>query len=187
MAESVRINLPSELFAPAESSFFEGTIEIPALKAGPDLYSFTKPLSWKVDITNTGDALLVMGTVEGEAVTSCARCLEDVHLDFMGEIEGYFLLSEGTAPEDLDDDEFDVLPPDHILDLEPLIKAALLLEFPYIPLCKDDCKGLCPQCGANLNEGPCGCQKEEEEENFAKNPFAVLKDYRFDEEALNNS
>ena len=157
--DALRIQVPHELFAPAESSHFEGSIAIPVMKAGPDLYDFAGPLAWQADISNTGDALLVTGTVEGEAKTACARCLDEVSFPVTGEIEGYFLLDETkAAPEDMDEDEFDVLPADKVIDLEPLITAALLLEFPLIPLCDEECKGLCPQCGANLNRGPCGCE-----------------------------
>ncbi|MBC2890451.1 DUF177 domain-containing protein [Gordonibacter massiliensis] len=181
--EATRIHIPSELFAPAESSHFEGTFSVPVMKAGPDLYDFEGPLAWQVDVTNTGDALLVTGTVEGEAKTSCARCVDEFSFSVTGEIEGYFLIdSEKEAPEDMDDDEFDVLPEDNVIDLEPLIRAALLLEFPLVPLCDDDCKGLCPTCGANLNEGPCACEPAAEADDDAPpNPFAVLKDFPFDQ------
>lgn len=179
--EATRIQVPNELFAPAESSHFEGQVAIPVMKAGPDLYDFAGPLSWQADISNTGDALLVVGTVEGEAKTACARCLDEFSFEVTGDIEGYFLLdSEKAAPEDMDDDEFDVLPEDRVIDLEPLIKAALMLEFPLVPLCDDDCKGLCPTCGANLNDGPCGCAPAEGGDE-PPNPFAVLKDFPFDE------
>ncbi|WP_080797678.1 YceD family protein [Arabiibacter massiliensis] len=178
-----RILVPNELFAPAESSHFEGWTNIPVMKAGPDLYDFEGPLAWQVDISNTGDALLVTGTVEGEAKTACARCLDEFSFEVTGEIEGYFLLDgEKDAPEDMDDDEFDVLPEDRVIDLEPLITAALMLEFPLVPLCDDDCKGLCATCGANLNEGPCGCAPAEDAGDDAPpNPFSVLKDFPFDE------
>mgnify|MGYP000337985405 CR=1 FL=1 len=78
----------------------------------------------------------------------------------------------------MDEDEFDVLPADKVIDLEPLITAALLLEFPLIPLCDEECKGLCPQCGANLNEGPCGCEPAaDDDDDMPPNPFAALKDF----------
>ena len=107
----VRIQLPSELFAPAENAHFEGAIDLPAMKAGPDLYTFCEPLRWQVDVTNTGDAFLVTGTVEGVAATSCARCLADFSFPVTGEVEGYFLIDpDAAAPDDMDADEFDVLP-----------------------------------------------------------------------------
>jgi uncharacterized protein len=44
------------------------------------------------------------------------------------------------------------------VDLEPLFREELVLAVPYAPLCKEDCKGLCSQCGADLNSGACGCR-----------------------------
>ncbi len=183
LMEATRIPIPSELFAPAESSHFEGTYAVPVVKAGPDLYDFAEPLAWQVDVTNTGDALLVTGTVEGEAKTSCARCVDEFSFPVTGEVEGYFLIgADREAPEDMDDDEFDVLPDDNVIDLEPLLRAALLLEFPLVPLCDEECKGLCPTCGANLNDGPCGCAPAEDAGDDAPpNPFAVLKDFPFEQ------
>lgn len=174
MTDSTRIRIPERLFAPAEIERFEGTCELPVLKAGPDLYSFAEPLRWAVDVTNTGDAFLVTGTVEGQAVTACGRCLNDATFDLIGDVEGYFIVGEGDAPDDMDDDEFDVLPDDRTIDLVPLIQAALLLELPVLPLCRDDCKGLCPACGHDLNEGPCQCPPPDDDADQARSPFAKL-------------
>lgn len=182
--EPLFLEIPDELFAPAESSHFEGIYELPVLKAGPDLYSFAEPLAWQVDVSNTGDALLVTGTVEGVAATSCCRCLETVELSLIGEVEGYFLIGgEKASPEGMAEDEFDVLPEDGKVDLGSLIAAALLLEVPMVPLCDDECKGICLDCGANLNEGECSCAiepSEEEDAAYAGNPFAALKGLKLD-------
>lgn len=181
MASELRIALPAELFAPAESSRFEGSADIPVICAGPDDLRFDAPIEFVVDVTNTGDAMLVEGTVKGSATIACARCLEDSIYELEGQVDGYFLLHE---PEYVDEDEedFDVLPADHVIDLEPLICAALIVEAPLVPLCRDDCAGLCPTCGANLNEGPCGCGPDEALEEFerAANPFSALAGLKFE-------
>ena len=189
MASDTFIKIPSELFAMAESSRFEGTCDLQKLVAGPDDYVFDGPVEWAVDITNTGGAFLLAGTAWGSATTACARCLEDAHFDLEGDIEGYLLISpdsEGYEERDedddeLEDDEFEVLSDEHSFDLRPYIESALIMDVPYVPLCKDDCAGLCPQCGANLNEGPCGCGKDAALEGFeqAANPFSVLAGYDF--------
>lgn len=182
------IKIPSELFATAESSRFDGSASIPVLSVGPDDYCFDDPIAWEVEATNTGSAILVMGKATGVGRCACARCLEEVAFDFEGEIEGYLLI-EGDEIADFDDeedmpgdDEFEVLPADHIVDLEPMIKAALILDAPQQPLCADDCLGLCPNCGANLNEGPCSCGGDAELEEFDRqaNPFAALANLKFD-------
>lgn len=176
----IRIEIPKELFTPAEYKHYEEDAKLEFLKVGPDLIEFKEPLHWQADITNTGGALLVSGTVEGEGTCSCARCLEPVDFPITGEIEGYFLInSEDAAPEDMEDDEFEYLPEDKTINMAPLIQAAIILEIPQIPLCSDDCKGLCPSCGANLNEGECGCSADSVEEPSKESPFAVLKDFDF--------
>ena len=53
--------------------------------------------------------------------------------------------------------------------------AGVLIELPLVALCDEECLGLCPQCGKNLNEGPCDCKPKDEEDDFSQNPFAVLK------------
>ena len=68
------IKIPAELFALAEGSRFEGELELPALSAGPDDYRFEEPVAWVVDVTNTGSALLVAGSVTGVGTCACARC-----------------------------------------------------------------------------------------------------------------
>ena len=185
--DGASIKIPAELFALAESSHFEGVYDLPKLEVGPDVYRFQGPIEWDVSVTNTGEAFLLAGHARAKATTQCARCLDDVDVDFAGDIEGYYLINnEVDHPEDLDDDEFDVLPDDHIIDLASHIVAALLVEAPAVPLCKDDCLGICPQCGANLNEGPCGCDTLDDKFADDANPFAVLKNLQFDDERQND-
>lgn len=177
--DPIRIQMPKEMFSPAAHAHYEGEVSVGILKCGADLYDFKEPLHWDVDVTNTGDALLVGGTVEGDAVGSCVRCLEPVAFPVTGEIEGYFLIGpDSEEPEDMEDDEFDVLPDDKTIDMAPLIHAALLLEMPRMLLCKEDCRGICPHCGAQRNDGPCGC--EDDSGGAAKEgPFSALKDFQF--------
>ncbi len=184
--DSTLLHVPAKLFTPAESLRFEGQMALPGFEAGSSSYAFSDPVCWQVDVTNTGGALLVAGNATGVARTVCARCLEDAAIPLDGTIEGYFLIDDEAAevPEDMDDDEFEFLPENHMVDMEVLVKAALLLEVPLIPLCDEGCRGLCPTCGANLNEGACACQTEDPDEDLEQsdNPFAVLKDYTFDGE-----
>ena len=178
--ETLELHIPQSLFSPAAYEHFEGEYALDVLKAGPDLYSFAQPLIYRVDVSNTGDALLLTGTVEGDATTSCARCLDSFSFPITGDVEGYFLINEGDeAPGDMEEEEFEVLPANNTIDLAPYLQAALLLEVPLVPLCKDDCAGICPTCGTNLNEGTCSCEPTEET-SVANNPFAVLKDLPLD-------
>lgn len=177
------ITIPDELFAAAESSSFSGTFDLDELSLGADVYHFDHPLSWNVLVSNTGGSLLVTGLVSGDAQTQCARCLDPAYYTLEGEVEGYFTIpgSEVELTEE-EQEECQPLGEDHKIDLSPLLIAALSLELPTIPLCDDDCKGICPGCGANLNHEECTCDKDaQDDEEFHQNPFAVLKNLKFDE------
>ncbi len=185
--DEIRFEVPPELFVTTESSSFTGQLNLSELAAGPDTYHFDAPVAWSVTVTNTGEALLVMGSAHGVARTECARCLDDFEVELDGEVEGYFLLADDDArPEGMDDDEFEVLGPDKVMDLEPLITAALLVEVPLVPLCDEDCAGLCATCGANLNEGPCACEAAAADDvprmsDGRVSPFAALKDLNLED------
>lgn len=177
--DSATIIVPEELLETAETRHFEGTAALDELVAGADAYRLVAPAAWSVDVTNTGGALLVMGRATATAATQCARCLDEVTYDLEGDIEGYFIIGgeDSAAPDDMEGDEFDYLPENRRIDMVPLIVQALLLELPLVPLCDDDCQGLCSHCGANLNEGPCGCGDDEPGDD---GPFAALKGLTFD-------
>ena len=181
------IALPSELFALAQSSRFDGEFPTNSLTYGPDTYTFPNGLHWDVEVTNTGEAFLVMGTLRGDAVVPCARCLEDAEYPIDVPVDGYFVIEPSDDDDDEQDDiEFGVVSPDHTIDIMDALQSALVLELPMTPLCRDDCKGLCPHCGANLNDGDCGCEAvsiaaDDSDDIAADNPFAVLKTLKLDD------
>jgi len=95
------------------------------------------------------DGLLATGTVDGAWEGPCRRCLGPVR----GELHvGVQELFEATPREG----ESYPLGHHHV-DLEPLAREALTLALPLAPLCSDGCRGLCPTCGADLNQGDCAC------------------------------
>lgn len=178
----VIIDIPDNISDLAESLSFSGALDLPELTSGPDTFTFREPLSWNVMVVNSGDKeLLVTGTVQGTAQATCGRCLDDFELPLVGEIEGYWLTEDpgDDVPEDLAEDEFEVIGEDRQMDLFPFIQAALVLALPFVPLCREDCKGLCPQCGKNLNERPCDCAPESGDGSDSNNPFAILKGMDF--------
>lgn len=184
MLDSLIVEVSPELFSPAECAMYEGVYDPGSFACGPDEYTPEAPLAFNAQITNVGGALLVSGSVAGVLNGTCSRCLEDMQVRVEGELEGYFVIEgEGEAPSDMDEDEFDMLPEDKKIDLAPILQAAVIVELPLQPLCSEECKGMCAQCGANLNEGPCSCEKSSDEEDefaLANNPFAALKGLKFD-------
>jgi uncharacterized protein len=95
----------------------------------------------------------VDGTVSAPWVGICRRCAEPVSGELRIHVHERYADAPLAGPSDeeiypIDDDD---------IDLGPLVRDALVLELPMAPLCRQDCAGLCPRCGANLNEGACGC------------------------------
>jgi uncharacterized protein len=94
------------------------------------------------------------GKVEGGAVHPCRRCLADAQVEVSEET--HVIFSQAGDRED-DPDVFELDPSARELDLRPAVRELWLLHAPGYPLCRDDCKGLCPTCGADLNDGACEC------------------------------
>lgn len=95
------------------------------------------------------------GRVEGDLVLPCRRCLADARAHV--EDDAHVIFAE---PEDEDTDDPDVYPLDpraRELDLRPAIREQWVLAAPTYAVCREECRGLCPHCGADLNAGPCGC------------------------------
>jgi uncharacterized protein len=103
--------------------------------------------------------VFISGTVDIEVMMTCARCLEDVPTPIHFEIDKKLSIAE----EGLVDDEMEE--PDYLigfmLDVDKLVYAEILVNWPMRVLCKDDCKGICKVCGMNLNKGACSCQRTE--------------------------
>lgn len=181
MASQLLISVPDTVFQPAGYERQSGAFSLDELTLGPDTYIFTDPLNYDITLQNTGESILLTGGVKGSATAVCARCLDSFEMPVEGSVDCLYFLDGANTPEDLDSDEFEYLPESHEIDILPQLKAALLLEFPLVPLCKDDCLGLCPHCGANLNEGPCACQDDSADCDIPRmsdgrvSPFAVLK------------
>jgi uncharacterized protein len=92
------------------------------------------------------DGILVSGSVDGEATGECVRCLIDVSLPVQVEFQELFAYSF--------DEAFDYEVQDDHVDLEPVVRDAVVLSLPFQPVCQEDCLGLCPQCGVRLLDNP---------------------------------
>ncbi len=97
------------------------------------------------------------GGFHGTAAGECRRCLAAVEFLVQGDLHLLF-----ADADDENADEPDVFPLGDLgttLDLRPAVREQWLLEAAVLPLCRPDCKGLCPTCGADLNAGPCDCAR----------------------------
>lgn len=108
----------------------------------------------KGEIRNATGIVTLKANAGFTLVTQCDRCAAELTKEMNVPME-HILVQQLNNEEH---DEFLVVP-DAVLLLDELVLADVLLQMPAKILCKEDCKGLCVQCGKNLNEGPCGCQK----------------------------
>ena len=101
------------------------------------------------------DGMLVRGVLAVDMAMSCARCLTDLEEHVTTDVVELF--TDPAAAESADDVEVGYEIVDGALNLDTLIRDALVPAVPYTPLCDADCKGLCAQCGANHNDTDCDC------------------------------
>ncbi|MDY6399623.1 MAG: DUF177 domain-containing protein [Synergistales bacterium] len=107
------------------------------------------------------DLLSVEIKISAEVNAPCARCLKIVSLEISDKLMYLYYLQGAEALDDFDDYmpvEVDYF--GHVLDIMPQINESVYTLLPTKILCKEDCKGLCPNCGKDLNEGPCSCKIE---------------------------
>ena len=122
---------------------------------GRSLLRFAEQVEFVGQATNTGRRIVVRGSAKGRAMAVCDRCLEEFAMDLATPIgESYYRVDE--APADPDDDER-IYGEDDIIDISSDIEQAFLLTLPIRIVCRDDCRGLCPGCGRNLNAEECSC------------------------------
>ena len=120
-----------------------------------------EPFTVKLSIRHGGDRLLLEGHFTMHLRLVCGRCLSEYQAEILFSLDEQLLFARQTASDYADvldeaDKELDVLEGDTI-DATSLVHAALLSQLPMTPLCREDCQGLCPVCGVNLNVEQCSC------------------------------
>lgn len=130
-----------------------------------------RDITGHIRLTRTQNGVLADVDPHGFLEVECGRCLTHIvqPLDFPFSEEFYQTVVVHTGarlPKPEDPDTF-MIDETHKLDLADPMREYALLNVPMLPLCREDCKGLCPQCGANLNEGPCDCDTEEVDDRLA--------------------
>ncbi len=112
-----------------------------------------RPVEFDLRLEAVVEGVLVTGTVSAELEGECARCLDGVSRDVHAEVCELFVYDDDEPAQRDEDDDTSRLQGD-LLDLEPLLRDAVVLALPFQPLCRDDCPGLCAECGARLADDP---------------------------------
>ncbi|WP_281887712.1 DUF177 domain-containing protein [Paenibacillus sp. YYML68] len=120
------------------------------------------PLAVSLEARSVDGAAQVEGQLDIDVELSCSRCLAPVSMHVEVPFHETFVKGEEkTVETDDEEDEDDVLyVTDDLIELKPYLAESVLFSLPYIPLCKEACKGLCPVCGTDRNEKDCGCRQE---------------------------
>ncbi len=137
-------------FVVAQSAGFrrDFPIEIPEINLPPDLHLID--LVGEIRTTRTPQGILLQASLTAQSELECVRCLTSFQQALkMGFTELYAFSQRYMTDSGL------LMPETGIIDLHPVVREYAALEIPISPLCKPDCKGLCPICGNNLNESTC--------------------------------
>jgi len=117
------------------------------------------PVEFELRLEAVMEGVLVTGSASAELVGECARCLEEIHDEVVADFQELFVYEESDTAESAEDEDVSRLEGD-LLDLEPLLRDSVVLTLPFQPLCREDCPGLCIECGARLADDP-GHQHDE--------------------------
>ncbi|MFC1989168.1 DUF177 domain-containing protein [Chloroflexota bacterium] len=126
-----------------------------------DIANGSSLIQGEVRLMRTDHGILVKGTLHTEIELICSRCLSSFSCPLTLDIEEeYFPTTNvvtGTSLPPPDDPERFPIDGNNVLDLTEAVRQYALLIIPMKPLCHEDCAGLCPTCGCNLNQAPCKC------------------------------
>ena len=132
-----------------------------------DSVEYTAPVTLSGMYMLADETVIVRGIARAEITSPCARCLKPTVTTVEADVEeAFFRDVDGTL--EVDEDQFKYS--GHVLELDDAVRSAILLELPSRILCREDCKGLCCQCGQDLNINECSCQKD----LTNRNPFSAL-------------
>jgi len=161
---SAMLDVSKALKYPGQIYPFRAEPEIEEMEVLNDPVVFTE-VAASGEYFGAGERVSIQGEVTATVTSRCAKCLETVSFPLKAELDAQF--ARQLDPEDPDLYSFE----GSKADLTDAVRDTLLLELPYRILCSEDCQGLCPHCGVNLNLGTCTCQEGTE----VTNPFSALK------------
>ena len=151
---------------------FERTFQPAAFDPQDSEYRVAGPVDLTVDVQKLGgDAFGVTGRVKARLEVACSRCLEPFEVSVDAEFDLRYVPqveNTGEAEQEIGEDDLaTAYYREGMLDLIELMREQFVLALPMKPLCSDDCQGLCPECGTNLNRGQCGCAPRWEDPRLA--------------------
>ncbi len=153
----------NELRERGEPFLVEADFTESQLRIRTETASLAHPAHARLKVALHGDRVRVIGHVSAELETACSRCLKPVGFDVDKDVDLEYWPDPEVEKEgeeiSLSYDELSIgFYRDDQLDLSGVISEQIVLEIPMKPVCEEACQGLCPQCGADLNETACACE-----------------------------
>lgn len=135
-------------------------VDVPAREAGLPDADWSGDIHCSLRVERSGDRVSIRGTVSSPVHLECVRCLREFDQVVTASLTVFAERSEKShraEENELQRDHIMLFHDGRRLDLRETVREELLLELPITPYCREDCPGLCLKCGADLNQGPCGC------------------------------
>ena len=145
---------------------------------------FSAPIKTSLTASRIGNMIEVKGKFNAEVRLTCSRCLNEYETTLKSHFNLTYVSQLPKEGEDAEQEEIEISAQEMGLiyfqgdeiNLQDGIQEQVVMAFPIRALCRENCQGLCPTCGADLNQGECGCQRKP-----AHDKFAVLKNLKLDE------
>ncbi len=150
------LGLSKIIDCPGASVTFSTSVDLSDLQYG-QCHPVTESVEASGTVRNTAGVLVMTGSIHTTIHGVCDRCASDFDAEVAFPID-VVLVTELSNEENEDEWVFPL--EGDSADLEEIVRTVFVLNFDSKLLCKPDCKGICCRCGKNLNDGPCGCQKE---------------------------
>jgi len=129
---------------PPEGVELQESVDPAAWELDTDFIKFPQPLELEAVISKVTNVVTALIKVRGVMYLICGRCLNNFITDFKRDIRVDYPVDNVHL----------------VVDFDPEIRDQLILDYPFKPLCREDCKGLCPGCGKDLNLGSCNCNNQ---------------------------
>ncbi len=152
----MRLDLRDIIHIPGAAKDFSGELDLSQVELFGEK-PFDRPVAISGTVRNMAGALELSGVARSTLDTRCDRCLKEIAVEL--DLPVKTLLAEELANADDPDSDDIVLLDNGQADLDEIFTTACILSLDSKRLCREDCKGLCPTCGKDLNDGPCACGK----------------------------